>query len=101
MGMMTAAGPLGPSPAGSFNFDPPAPGSALYLEVTPKRIRALVGGEAVADSCRAMLLQESGHQPIYYFPPDDVRSDVLEPSQKHTRCPKKGEASYYSVRVGE
>jgi uncharacterized protein (DUF427 family) len=26
---------------------------------------------------------------------------VLEPSQKHTRCPKKGQASYYSLRVGE
>jgi uncharacterized protein (DUF427 family) len=101
MGMMTASGPLGSSPAGTFNFDPPAPGSALYIEVTPKRIRVLVGGEVVADSCRAVLLQESGHQPTYYFPPEDVRSELLEPSDKHTRCPKKGKASYYSLRVGD
>jgi uncharacterized protein (DUF427 family) len=101
MGWMTATGPLGPKSAGKFNFEPPEPGSALYLEPTPKRIRVLVAGEAVADSREAMLLHESGHQPIYYFPPADVRSDLLEPSDKHTRCPKKGQASYYSVRVGD
>lgn len=99
--MMNGTGPLSPKPAGKFNFEPPKPGSALYLEPTPKRIRAVVDGETVADSRRAMLLQESGHQPIYYFPPEDVRFDLLEPSAKHTHCPKKGEAAYYSVRVGD
>jgi uncharacterized protein (DUF427 family) len=101
MGMMTGTGPLGPKPAGTFNFEPPKPGSELYLEQTPKRIRAVIAGETVADSRRAMLLQESGHQPIYYFPPEDVRSELLDHSDKHTHCPKKGEASYYTVRVGE
>lgn len=101
MGMMTGTGPLSPEPAGSFNFEAPEPGRALYLEPTPKRIRAVVDGETVADSRRAMLLHESGHQPVYYFPAEDVRLDLLEPSSKNTRCPKKGEASYYTVRVGD
>jgi uncharacterized protein (DUF427 family) len=48
-----------------------------------------------------MLLHESGLQPIYYFPVDDVRSEVLEPSDRHTHCPKKGQASYFTLRVGE
>ena len=39
MGLMTGSGPLGRDPAGRFNFDPPAPGRALYLEPCPKRIR--------------------------------------------------------------
>jgi uncharacterized protein (DUF427 family) len=97
---MTGSGPLGKQPAGSFNFAPPPPGQALYLEPTPKRIRVEVGGETIADSRRAMLLQESGQQPIYYFPPEDVRSDLLEPSDRHTHCPKKGDASYYTIRAG-
>ncbi len=101
MGLMYGTGPLGKNPAGSFNFDPPPPGRALYLEPTPKRIRVQIAGETIADSRHAMLLHESGLQPIYYFPPGDVRADVLERSDKHTRCPKKGEASYYSVRVGD
>jgi len=100
MGLMTGSGPFGRDPAGAFNFEPPAPGRAVYLEPSPKRIRVVVAGETVADSRRAMLLHESGHQPIYYFPPEDVRADLLEPSDRHTHCPKKGEASYHSIRVG-
>ena len=101
MGLMYGSGPLGRNPAGTFNFAPPPPGRALYLEPTPKRIRVVVGGETIADSTRAMLLHESGLQPIYYFPPQDVRADVLAPSDKHTHCPKKGDASYYTIRVGD
>jgi uncharacterized protein (DUF427 family) len=100
MGLMTAAGPLGKQPAGTFNFEPPPPGRALYLEPTPKRLRVEVGGEVIADSRNAMLLHEGGLQPIYYFPPEDVRADVLEPSDRHTHCPKKGDASYYTIRAG-
>jgi uncharacterized protein (DUF427 family) len=70
------------------------------MEPTPKRIRVEVGGEVIADSTRAMLLHESGLQPVYYFPPEDVRDEFLEPSDRHTHCPKKGDASYYTIRAG-
>ncbi len=99
--MMTGTGPLGRNPAGKFNFEPPPPGQALYLEPTPKRIRVVVGGKTIADSRQAMLLHESGHHPVYYFPPEDVRDDVLEASDRHTRCPKKGQASYFTIRTPE
>ncbi len=98
---MYGTGPFSRKPAGIFNFPPPAAGSALYLEPSPKRVRVILGGETIVDTRRAMLLHESGHQPVYYFPPGDVRADVLEPSDRHTRCPKKGEASYYTLRVDE
>ena len=101
MGLMYGTGPLGRTPSGTFNFEPPPPGTALYLEPTPRRIRVIVEGETVADSRSAYLLHESGLQPIYYFPAQDVREDLLVPSDRHTRCPKKGEASYYSIRVGD
>jgi uncharacterized protein (DUF427 family) len=101
MGLMTGTGPLSKRPAGSFNFEPPPPGRAVYLEPTAKRIRVEVGGEIVADSRHAMMLHESGLQPVYYFPPGDVRAGLLEPTDKHTHCPKKGDASYYSIRVGD
>jgi len=100
MGLMTGTGPLGREPAGSFNFELPAPGTALYLEPTPKRIRVEVGGEVIADSRRVMMLHEGGQQPIYYFPPEDVRSEFLQPSDRHTHCPKKGDASYYTINAG-
>ncbi len=69
--MMTGSGPFGREPAGQFNFSPPPIGSVIYLEPTPKRIRVQVGGETIADSRRAYLLHEAGHQPIYYFPRED------------------------------
>jgi uncharacterized protein (DUF427 family) len=98
---MYGSGPLGKKPAGKFNFEPPPPGMALYLEPTPKRLRVEVGGEVIADSRQAMMLHESGLQPAYYFPPEDVRSEFLEESERHTHCPKKGDASYYTIRVGD
>src|SRR5947209_2321153 len=101
MGLMYGNGPLGKKPAGTFNFEPPPPGRALYLEPTPKRVRVEVGGETIADSRRAMMLHESGLQPVYYFPPEDVRPGVLEAGDRHTHCPKKGDASYYTIRIGE
>jgi uncharacterized protein (DUF427 family) len=101
MGLMYGSGPLGPKPAGQFNFEPPPPGRALYLEPALRRVRVMLGGETIADSRRVRLLHEAGHQPIYYFPPEDVREDVREPSDRHTHCPKKGEASYYTLRVGD
>lgn len=98
---MTGTGPLGRTPAGSFNFETPPPGRSLYIEPTPKRIRAEVAGETVADSRSALIVQESGLQPVYYFPRDDVRLELFEPTERHTKCPTKGEASYYSIRVGD
>jgi uncharacterized protein (DUF427 family) len=97
---MTGTGPLGKRPAGHFNFEPPAPGRTIYLEPTPKRIRVEVGGEVIADSRHAFILHESGLQPTYYFPPEDVRADALEPTDRHTHCPKKGDASYYTIQAG-
>lgn len=98
---MYGTGPLGRKPAGTFNFEPPPPGKAVYMEPNPKWVRVVLGGETIADSRRTLLLSESGLQPMYYFPPEDVRSDVLESTDRHTYCPKKGEASYYTVRVGD
>jgi uncharacterized protein (DUF427 family) len=73
----------------------------VHVELSPRRVRVKLNGEFIADSTRAVLLRETGHQPVYYFPPEDVRQDLLEPTDLHTRCPYKGEASYWTVRVGE
>ena len=99
--MMSGTGPLGRDPAGSFNFEAPAPGRAMYIEPCHKWLRVLVGGETIADTRHALIVSESGHQPVYYFPPEDVRSDLLEPSDRHTHCPKKGDASYHTIRAGD
>ena len=64
-------------------------------------MRVLVGGEVVADSVRTRALFETALPTRYYFPPEDVRLDLLVPSEKRTRCAYKGSASYWHVRVGD
>ncbi len=73
----------------------------VRTEPARRRVRAYLGGVAVADSTRALLMLEDRHLPVYYFPPDDVRTDLLEPTDKRTRCPHKGEASYWTIRAGD
>ena len=51
----------------------------LYLEDSPRRVRVVFGGETVADSRSVKFLHETGHLPVYYFPEEDVRMDLLEP----------------------
>ena len=80
----------------------PLPSQArVRLEPNPRRIRVFFGGQAVADSSQTMYLFETGHLPVYYFPREDVRFGLLEPSSHQTHCPWKGDASYYDVVVGD
>jgi uncharacterized protein (DUF427 family) len=101
MSLMLGTGPFGQHPAGAFNRETPERRGLILFEDSPRRIRGVLAGETVVDSTRAKLLHEHGHLPIYYFPREDVRFDLLEPTGHHTHCPYKGEASYWSVRVGD
>ena len=49
----------------------------------------------LVESRRALSLVEDGHDPVIYFPRDDVAMALLEPSDTTTRCPRKGQASYF------
>jgi uncharacterized protein (DUF427 family) len=66
-----------------------------------RHVRVVLGGETVADTRHARFLFETRLPTRYYIPPEDVRRDLLVPSEKVTRCPYKGEAHYYSVRIGD
>ena len=101
MSLTAGSGPFGRRPQGRFNFEPEPPGAAIFWEPVPYRVRALVGGETVVDSRRAHLLHETGHLPVYYFPSEDVRAELLVDSERTTHCPFKGDASYHSLRVGD
>lgn len=51
-------------------------------------------GEIIAKSDQTTIVEGN-----HYFPVDSVREDVLRPSDTHTTCPWKGEASYYTLQV--
>ena len=66
-----------------------------------RKVEVVVAGETVATSDDNVFLFETGFRTRYYLPRGAVRRDVLVPSDTKTRCPYKGVASYYSVRLGE
>ena len=70
-------------------------------EDSQRRVRVIFAGLAIADSKRVMRLQEYGRLPVYYFPLEEVRQEFLEASDHHTYSPLKGEASYWTIRVGD
>ena len=51
-------------------------------------------GQIIAESNETIVIENN-----HYFPPDSVKKEFLEKSNTHTRCPWKGEASYYHIKV--
>src|ERR1700745_4369604 len=74
---------------------------AVRTEPWLRRVRGYVDHTVVVDSKRGLMLFEDGHLPVWYFPPEDVPAECLEPSDKQTSCPVKGTATYWNVRVGD
>ncbi len=86
-----------PNPAPGFAKHP---GYRLTIEPHPKRMRVVFNGQVIAESVRVLVMGESKHPPVHYFPLADVRREFLAPSEHHSYCPFKGEASYYTVTAG-
>ena len=73
----------------------------LRYEPCPKRVRVEWNGEWIADSTRAIVLHETRAPPVHYFPAEDVRMECLVRTTHQTHCPFKGNASYWSLKIGD
>lgn len=73
----------------------------IELEPCDRQITVRWNGMVLAKSTRSIILLETRHPPVFYFPREDVRQDLLVPTALHTHCPYKGNASYWSVTSGE
>ncbi|HWT22927.1 MAG TPA: DUF427 domain-containing protein [Solirubrobacteraceae bacterium] len=62
-----------------------------------RHVRVESGGEVLAESDRAVELHETGLPTRCYLPREDVRTDVLTPSETTSHCPFKGDATYLSA----
>jgi uncharacterized protein (DUF427 family) len=70
----------------------------VRMEPSPKRVRAYLGGELVADSRRPVLVWEIPYYPAYYFPAGDVLADLV-PTGRTEASPERGEAQMYDVKT--
>ncbi len=99
MSLTQGSGPLGGSPADA-NYTIQAPAHRILFEPDPRRLRAFVGDTLVLDTTGAHLLHETGIGPVVYVPLEDIDDALLERTDTTTHCPFKGDASYWSLRVG-
>ncbi len=78
------------------------PGPAHPITISPAegKVRVAVAGRTVAESTRALRLEEKGYPPAYYLPRSDADMSLLVRTTHYTYCPYKGDCSYYSIPIG-
>ena len=77
------------------------PGYKIDIARHPKRITVTFKGEIVADSREALEINETGIPPVYYIPREDVLMDLFERTETETYCPFKGQATYWTLTIGD
>ena len=89
------------NPSATDGAEPAVPrGHTITTEPVEGVVTAVFGGQVVAESRNALLLRETGLAPVTYFPMEDVRMDLMHPTDHQSMCPFKGEASYWGIDVG-
>jgi uncharacterized protein (DUF427 family) len=76
-----------------------SPGHTVTISPSDAHVEVRLDGELLAQSDRALRLDETGLPARYYLPKADVRMDFLRPTSFQTTCPFKGEASYWSADI--
>ncbi|GAA0603899.1 DUF427 domain-containing protein [Kutzneria viridogrisea] len=75
------------------------PFTRVDIRASSRKVVVRAGDQVLAESGRPLVLSENGLPNRYYLPREDVRLDLLSPTDTSTVCPYKGTASY--VRTAE
>lgn len=59
-------------------------------------MKAIWQGTTIAESDDTVVVEGN-----HYFPAQSIHREFFQKSDRHTRCPWKGEASYYDIAVDE
>jgi adenylate cyclase len=73
----------------------------ISAEISDRHVSIEYNGVTIVDSKKAVRYIESRNPTVYYFPREDVRMDLMRRSRHRTHCPFKGNASYWTLEVGE
>ena len=57
-------------------------------------MKAIWNNKVIAESTDTVVIENN-----HYFPHDSIKKEFYKPSQTHSVCPWKGEASYYTIEV--
>jgi len=75
--------------------------STLRRSLVPTTDHIVVefNGKTIADTTNAIAVFETGMEPVYYFPPEDVTVEALGLNKRTSVCTWKGVARYYNLDV--
>ena len=73
---------------------------AITIKPHAGPIKVTWRGHTVAQSSKALDLVENGGTPVLYVPREDADMTFFTRTARTTRCPYKGEASYFSLQQG-
>ena len=79
----------------------PGPDHPITVTPNPNRVRVTFAGRLLADTTRALTLKEASLPAVQYIPCEDVDMTLLHRTEHTTRCPYKGDASYFTVSIGD
>lgn len=78
----------------------PGPDHPIAITRNANRVRVMFAGNVIADSMRALTLQEASYPPVHYIPRTDANMGLLTPTANASHCPYKGDASYFTISAG-
>jgi uncharacterized protein (DUF427 family) len=71
----------------------------ITVAPTASPVAVRLNGVVLAQTTKALTLQEAGYPAVQYVPLGDVDAALIRPSDTQTYCPYKGDASYYTIEV--
>jgi uncharacterized protein (DUF427 family) len=77
------------------------PYTRVDILASSRHVRVEVDGVTIAQTTKPTLLFETGLPVRFYLPRTHVRMDLLRPTETVTHCPYKGQAEYWSLRLGD
>jgi uncharacterized protein (DUF427 family) len=85
----------------------PAPGFGKFpdhvITITPfsGTVTVTWNDTLIARSPNAVKVDETNHATVFYLPVEDVDASLLRRSAHASRCPFKGDASYWDIVIGD
>jgi len=79
----------------------PGPDHPISIHPADGTVRVTVSGTIIAESSRALCLEEKGYPPVLYIPREDVDMSLLVGTTHYSYCPYKGDCTYYSIPAGD
>jgi uncharacterized protein (DUF427 family) len=72
---------------------------AGHIQIRPAGgiVTVRANGSIIGETTAALELQEGSYGPVIYVPRADMAMALLDPSDRQTTCPHKGQASYFSI----